>query len=98
MIASLLKLLLKDPRKPERILFFKLATVVVAVERSAARQSCGGAHLAAATHASTLIGVCVCVCVCVKLQTCPRKCVMLGSLKVSVIIFPPGMASPLLEL
>ena len=65
MIASLLKLLLKDPRKPEIILFFKLETVVVAVERSAARQSCGGAHLAAAAHASTLICVCVCVCVCV---------------------------------
>jgi hypothetical protein len=47
-----------NPRKPEIILFFKLATVVVAVERSAARQSCGGAHVGAAAHTSTLIGVC----------------------------------------
>ena len=33
---------------------------MVAVERSAARQSCGEAHVAAAAHTSTLIGVCVC--------------------------------------
>ena len=45
MIASLPNLLLKAPRNSEIILFFKLTTVVVAVERSAARQSCGGGYV-----------------------------------------------------
>ena len=58
-------LLAPNPRKPEIILFLNSATASAVVMRIAVKPCGGGAHVAAAAHASTLIGVCVCVCVCV---------------------------------